>query len=83
MSANAIDDESGRFYVLVNDEEQYSLWPSFAEIPAGWRIAFGAADRESALGYVDKTWVDMRPRSLRDTMDSASAADRALGGLAS
>lgn len=45
MSDNPFDDEEGRFYVLVNDEEQHSLWPSFAEVPAGWRIVFGEGGR--------------------------------------
>ena len=39
MSTNPFDDEDGRFYVLVNDEDQHSLWPTFSEVPAGWRVA--------------------------------------------
>ena len=38
---NPFEDENGTYHVLVNDEDQHSLWPSFAEIPAGWRVAFG------------------------------------------
>jgi MbtH protein len=68
MSTNPFDDEDGRFYVLVNDEEQHSLWPAFAEVPTGWRIAFGEADRASALDYVEKNWTDIRPKSLREAM---------------
>jgi len=36
MSTNPFDDDDGRFFVLVNDEEQHSLWPAFADVPAGW-----------------------------------------------
>ncbi|MEU8501933.1 MbtH family protein [Streptomyces lavendulae] len=69
MSTNPFDDEDGRFHVLVNDEEQHSLWPAFAEVPAGWRSVFGPAGREESLAYVEEHWTDMRPRSLREAMN--------------
>ncbi|MBL1080337.1 MbtH family protein [Nocardia sp. 2] len=69
MSTNPFDDEGGRFFVLVNAEEQYSLWPAFAEIPAGWSVAFGESDRESCIDYVERNWTDMRPQSLREAMN--------------
>ncbi len=72
MSSNPFDDADGRFYVLVNDEDQHSLWPSFAEVPAGWRIVFGEESRQLCLEYVEANWTDLRPQSLRDAM----AADR-------
>jgi MbtH protein len=68
VSTNPFDDEEGRFYAVVNDEEQYSLWPAFAEVPAGWRVVFGEAARVECLEYVDENWTDMRPRSLREAM---------------
>ncbi|WP_030565073.1 MbtH family protein [Streptomyces aureocirculatus] len=68
MSTNPFDDETGRFHVLVNDEEQFSLWPAFAEVPAGWRVALGEATRQQALAYVEENWTDLRPRSLRVTL---------------
>ncbi|MGV0747889.1 MbtH family protein [Mycolicibacter minnesotensis] len=71
MSTNPFDDESGRFFVLVNDEEQYSLWPTFANVPAGWRVVYGGeqgADRAACLEYVEQHWNDLRPKSLRDAM---------------
>lgn len=68
MSTNPFDDEHGTFHVLANDEEQYSLWPTFAEVPTGWRVVFGDGSRADCLEYVDKTWTDLRPRSLRDAM---------------
>ncbi|GAA3544193.1 mycobactin NRPS accessory protein MbtH [Amycolatopsis ultiminotia] len=67
---NPFDDEDGRFFVLVNDEGQHSLWPSFAEIPAGWRQVHGEADRQSCVDYVETHWTDMRPKSLVDAMES-------------
>ncbi|ARE74069.1 MbtH family protein [Streptomyces sp. NPDC059558] len=78
MSSNPFDDADGRFYVLVNDEEQHSLWPSFAEIPAGWRIVFGEESRQQCLEHVEANWTDLRPKSLRDAM----AADRVSAGAA-
>ncbi len=72
MSTNPFDDENGQFYVVVNDEDQHSLWPVFAEIPAGWRSAFGPTSRKDCLEYVEQNWTDMRPRSLRVAMDATA-----------
>ena len=66
MSSNPFDDENGTFHVLVNDEEQHSLWPVFKDVPSGWRVVFGPASRPEALDYVDTHWTDLRPKSLRD-----------------
>ena len=43
MSVNPFDDDNGSFFVLVNDEEQHSLWPTFADVPTGWRVVYGEA----------------------------------------
>ncbi|MGW6905264.1 MULTISPECIES: MbtH family protein [unclassified Streptomyces] len=61
---NPFEDADSAYFVLVNSEGQHSLWPSFAEIPAGWTTAFGEADREACLTYVAQSWSDMRPKSL-------------------
>ncbi|GLU48917.1 MbtH family protein [Nocardiopsis ansamitocini] len=66
--SNPFDDTEGVFLVLVNDEDQHSLWPEFAEVPAGWRIVHGPGSREEALDYVNANWGDLRPRSLRVAM---------------
>jgi uncharacterized protein YbdZ (MbtH family) len=68
VGANPFDDDDGRFLVLVNDEEQHSLWPVFAEVPAGWRTVYGEADRAACLDYIDRNWPDIRPKSLRDRL---------------
>lgn len=68
MTVNPFDDADGVFYALVNDEEQYSLWPAFKDVPDGWSVAYGAPDggsRQDVLDWIDKTWTDMRPKSLR------------------
>lgn len=69
MSTNPFDDAEGRFLVLINDEDQHSLWPSFAEVPAGWTVVFGENTREACLDYVETHWTDLRPRSLAAAMD--------------
>ncbi|MEV6977375.1 MbtH family protein [Kitasatospora sp. NPDC093806] len=63
-NANPFDDAEGTFHVLMNEEDQYSLWPAFAEVPAGWRVVLADADRATAVEHVDANWTDMRPRSL-------------------
>ncbi len=77
MSTNPFDDENGTFYALINDEGQYSLWPTFVDVPAGWTIVHGAETRQSCLDYVEGHWTDMRPKSLIERMerDKKSHAD--------
>jgi uncharacterized protein YbdZ (MbtH family) len=65
---NPFDDDNGRFFVLVNNEEQHSLWPTFADVPDGWRVVFGEADRAACLDYIEREWADIRPKSLRDRL---------------
>ncbi|ATY11804.1 MbtH family protein [Amycolatopsis sp. AA4] len=61
-------DDGVVFQVLVNDEEQYSLWPGDKEVPAGWRPEGMRGSREECMSHVDQVWTDMRPRSLRERM---------------
>jgi MbtH protein len=76
MSTNPFDDPDGSFLVLVNDEEQHSLWPSYLDVPSGWAVVHGPTDRETAVRYVDEHWTDMRPKSLVEAMNEASGDDR-------
>jgi MbtH protein len=69
--ANPFDDEEGTFLVLVNDEGQYSLWPSFKEVPAGWTVTGPQGQRQVCLDWIEATWTDMRPRSLVKQMEAA------------
>ncbi len=71
MSTNPFDDESGTFVVLINGEEQHSLWPAFADVPAGWRVVYGEASRAACLDYVEQSWTDIRPKSLRDAISDS------------
>jgi MbtH protein len=62
--ANPFEDENGSYLILVNDENQHSLWPADIDVPEGWRTVFGASSRPECLAYVDENWTDMRPASL-------------------
>jgi MbtH protein len=55
-----------RFKVVLNDEEQYSIWPEGRDIPAGWRAEGTSGSREQCLDHIERVWVDMRPRSVRE-----------------
>ncbi|OLR93669.1 MbtH family protein [Actinokineospora bangkokensis] len=69
MSTNPFDNTDGRFLVLVNTENQHSLWPVFAEVPDGWSVALTESSHTDALAFVERNWTDMRPASLVAAMD--------------
>ncbi|GAA3463938.1 MbtH family protein [Saccharothrix longispora] len=63
------DDEDGtRYTVVVNHEEQYSIWPTYREVPSGWREVGVTGTRDECLDHVEQVWTDMRPLSLRLAM---------------
>jgi MbtH protein len=59
------DDDTRSFQVVLNDEEQYSLWPEDRELPAGWHAEGMRGPKADCLAHIDRVWTDMRPRSLR------------------
>lgn len=67
---NPFEDQSAKFFVLVNGEGQHSLWPEFRRAPEGWRAVYGPDNRKDCLSYIGKHWTDMRPKSLIDAMKS-------------
>lgn len=74
MSTSCFDREDEIFIVLVNHEEQYSIWPHWKAVPGGWKAVEGInGDKKTVLEYVEKTWTDMRPLSLRNWMDEQAA----------
>jgi MbtH protein len=68
-----IDDQQDatRYKVVVNHEEQYSIWPADRGIPLGWRDAGKSGDKAECLAYIKRVWTDMRPLSLRKRMDGS------------
>lgn len=71
---NPFENEDGEYLVLVNDEGQYSLWPSFRDIPAGWTATGPRGKRRECLDWIEATWTDMRPKSLIEAMNKNSGA---------
>jgi MbtH protein len=61
----SIDDEAATFRVVINPEEQYSIWPAHRAIPDGWRDAGFSGKRAQCLAHIDAVWTDLRPLSLR------------------
>lgn len=66
---NPFEDPDAMYRVLVNDEGQHSLWPAFLEVPDGWNVVFDEASRQDCLDYIEKSWTDMRPKSLIAAME--------------
>ncbi|MGK4582314.1 MbtH family protein [Kitasatospora sp. HPMI-4] len=71
MATSPFDDENSDYLVLINDEQQYSLWPAFAAIPQGWTVALDRSARAQCAEYIRTHWSDLRPRSVRDEMSGA------------
>ncbi|AEV81909.1 antibiotic synthesis protein MbtH [Actinoplanes sp. SE50] len=66
--------EQNTHLVVLNDEEQYSIWWADRDLPAGWTAEGFAGSQEQCLEHIDAVWTDMRPASLRRRMAEASAA---------
>jgi MbtH protein len=56
------------YTVVMNHEEQYSIWPADRELPLGWSAVGETGPKAECLAYIEKVWTDMRPRSLRERM---------------
>ncbi|HET6857867.1 MAG TPA: MbtH family NRPS accessory protein [Streptomyces sp.] len=57
-----------QYEVVVNVEEQYSLWPSGKELPGGWALVGVSGDEDACLDHIAEIWTDMRPLSLRKAL---------------
>lgn len=62
------DDNQIMYRVVINHEEQFSIWPTDREIPSGWIDAGKSGTKTECLAYIDQVWTDMRPLSLRKAM---------------
>ncbi|OGB61354.1 MAG: antibiotic synthesis protein MbtH [Burkholderiales bacterium RIFCSPLOWO2_12_FULL_64_99] len=62
------------FRVVVNHEEQYSIWPEYKDLPQGWRDAGFGGDKQACLAHIEQVWVDMRPLSLRRHLATQAGA---------
>ena len=64
MGDNPFERDDINHRVLVNGEDQHSLWPEFMDVPPGWQPVFGPATRAECVDYVQRAWTDLRPASL-------------------
>jgi MbtH protein len=65
------EEDTTVYQTVVNDEEQYSIWPDYKQIPQGWRAVGKSGPKQECLAYIDEVWTDMRPLSLRKQMEEA------------
>lgn len=65
------------FHVVRNAEEQYSIWPTWRDLPLGWDSVGEAAPREACLDWIEKNWTDMRPLSVRRFLQQQGQSERA------
>lgn len=71
------DEEDTRIYkVVINHEEQYSIWPADRENPLGWNDVGIQGSKQECLDYIKEVWTDMRPRSLREKMEEYEKEQR-------
>ena len=66
----SMDDDDSRYLVVVNDEEQYSIWPAEQNTPDGWHETGTSGTKQECLEHIDRVWTDMRPLSLRREMEA-------------
>ena len=69
----SFDNDDAIYQVVINHEEQYSIWPDFKEVPAGWTKVGVQGAKQVCLDYIDKVWTDMRQLSLRRALGEQAA----------
>lgn len=73
---NGFDDTHGPTHkVVVNHEEQYSIWPVHRDNPLGWRDAGKTGTKAECLAYIEDVWTDMRPLRLRKQMAEGTVTE--------
>lgn len=70
---NNEDTENTKYKVVVNDEEQYSIWAADRPNPDGWRDAPKSGSKSECLAYIKDVWTDMRPLSLKNKMNNPAS----------
>ncbi|MGB9177755.1 MAG: MbtH family protein [Pyrinomonadaceae bacterium] len=65
-------EDNAIYKVVVNHEEQYSIWPAEREAPLGWNEVGQSGPKDECLSYIKEVWTDMRPLSLRQKMAEAA-----------
>ena len=67
------NEDTSLYRVVINDEEQYSIWPVDRDNPLGWRDVGESGSKADCLAFIKEVWTDMRPLSLRRYMEAAQA----------
>jgi MbtH protein len=70
-------DDTATYQVVVNHEEQYSIWLEYKALPKGWRPIGKRGSKQECLDYIEEIWTDMRPLSLRQRMKARPPAEKA------
>jgi MbtH protein len=65
MSSQESHDDVRRYKVVVNEEEQYSIWPEYREEPLGWKSVGMVGTKQECLAHIKEVWVDLTPLSVR------------------
>ena len=69
------DEDTIEYVAVINDEEQYSIWPADRALPPGWREAGKRGAKAEVLAWIEQVWTDMRPKSLREQMEQMRRDD--------
>ena len=69
----ASDESEPSYFVVVNDEEQYSISAAGRQVPLGWKTVGEAGPKTQCLAYIEQVWIDQRPLSLRQKMQQSGA----------
>jgi MbtH protein len=77
MNHEEEEEDTRQYTVVVNHEEQYSIWFADRELPLGWKAVGKTGSKRECLDYIEEVWTDMRPLSLRQKM--AAEAARSTG----
>ena len=70
------EDDSTQYKVVINHEEQYSIWPLERENPKGWKSVGKEGSKKECLDYIEEVWTDMRPLSLRKRMETLQKMEK-------
>ena len=67
-------EDTREYLVVVNDEDQYSIWLADRQIPSGWSAEGKRGTKSECLAHIETVWTDMRPRSVRERLDAGRAS---------
>ena len=70
------EDDSTQYKVVINHEEQYSIWPLERENPPGWKSVGKEGSKKECLDHIEEVWTDMRPLSLRQKMETMGKMEK-------